>query len=90
MGEIIDISLVTPESMKIRNSKLATVEYYINGKRYVSENRIIVPMYRGIGDSIEVKYFIANPSLLYTRTVNRFFIAMLIGIISFTVGHLSQ
>lgn len=89
-AEIIDIQFVAPESMKIRNSKLATARYYINGKMYVSENRVIVPMYREIGDSIEVKYFIDNPCLLYTRTVNRFFIAMLIGIISFIVGYLVQ
>jgi hypothetical protein len=89
-AKIIDIQFVVPESMKKTNSKLAIVEYYANGKRCVSENKIIVPMYLEIGDLIQVKYFIDNPCLLYTKTVNKIFVAMLIGIISFVVGYLTQ
>jgi hypothetical protein len=89
-AKIIDIQFAVSESMKVTNSKSVALEYYVNNKRCVSENRIVVPMHMEIGDSIEVKYFIDNPRLLYTKSVNKFLITMLIGIISLIVGYFTQ
>lgn len=85
-GRIIYINLVFPEAMMHRNVKLATVEYFVDGKRYVSENYKKMPLSAEVGDVVSVKYFIDKPSMLYTETNVHLYLAIATSIICFLLG----
>lgn len=85
-GEIVDVNTISSENMKIYNSRWAKVRYYVDGKEYISENRVVVPMSYNLGDYIEVKYFIDNPSRLYTKSKRVYLILLALSILCSVLG----
>lgn len=69
-GKIINFEYVLPESMMHRNAKLVRFEYYLEGIRYISKNTIKMSISAEIGDIVDIKVFIDNPCILYTKTKN--------------------
>ena len=51
-GTINSITSPNPETAKTRNSKWAKVTYRVDGKTYVSGNRIQVPLTAQVGNSL--------------------------------------
>lgn len=86
LGTIVDIELVAPEAMKIRNSKWATMSYSIDGKEYISKNRIVVPMYSEVGEKRKIKYFIDEPQKLYSKSIKRFLLIFLGAVLFMIIG----
>lgn len=80
-GTIISIKMPNPETAKARNSKWAEVSYKANGKTYQSKNRIQVPMSSQIGTSLTVRYDTQNPEKLYSFSVLRIIVSLLIAAI---------
>lgn len=87
-GRIINLEFVFPEAMMHRNAKLATFEYYVEGKRYISRNSMKMPISSNIGDVMNIKYFIDNPHILYTKTKLHFYLSIFTSIICFLLGML--
>lgn len=85
-GRIVNIEFPFPEIMKHRNVKLATFEYDVDGKRYISRNRMKMPLSMNIGDAVHIKYYIDNPNILYTKTKLHFYLSMFTSIICFVLG----
>jgi uncharacterized membrane protein SpoIIM required for sporulation len=85
-GRIVNIEYVLPEIMMHRNAKLATFEYFVDGRRYISENSIKMPLSANIGDIIDIKYFKDNPSILYTKTKMYFYLSILTSFICLLLG----
>lgn len=85
-GRIIDFEFVLPEAMKHRNAKLVTFEYYINGRRYTSENNLKMPLSSNIGDYKDIKYYIDNPNILYTKTEMHFYLSIITSLLCFLLG----
>ncbi len=65
-ARIIHLNTAAAPEMKVYNSKWAVVSYYVNGKQYVSEDRVNVPMKSEIGDQITVNYINDRPESLFT------------------------
>jgi hypothetical protein len=76
IGTIVDIRTAVAGTMKVTNSKWAAFSYYIDGKAYVSENRIAVPMTAQVGDQRRIRYLIERPQMLYPRSIKRFLIIL--------------
>jgi hypothetical protein len=85
-GKIIHTEFVLPEMMKHRNAKLVTFEYYVDGKRYISENQLKMPLSVEVGDIKDIKYYIDRPNVLYTKTYIHFHLAFIASIICFLLG----
>lgn len=81
VGTIISIKTVNPETIKFRNSKWATISYKVDGKTYQSHNRIQVPMASQIGTTVTVRYDTHNPERLYSFSVLRIVVSLLIAAI---------
>lgn len=81
VGTVISIKTVNPETTNFRNSKWATVSYKVNGKTYQSQNRIQVSMASQIGTTVTVRYDIANPEKLYSFSVLRIVVSLLVAAI---------
>ena len=77
-GTIISIKMPNPETAKARNSKWAKVSYNVNGKSYQSANRIQVSMTSQIGTPVTVCYDIFNPEKLYSFSVSRIIVSLII------------
>lgn len=80
-GTIISIKMPNPETAKARNSKWAKVSYMVDGKHYESQNRIQVPMALQVGATIKVRYDKSNPEKLYSFSLIRIVISILIAAI---------
>lgn len=80
-GTIISIKMPNPETAKARNSKWAKVSYNVNGKSYQSANRIQVSMTSQIGTPVTVCYDIFNPEKLYSFSVSRIIVSLIIAAI---------
>ena len=65
-GTINSITSPNPETAKTRNSKWAKVTYRVDGKIYVSGNRIQVPLTAQVGNSVTVRYDLQHPERLYS------------------------
>ena len=78
---IISIKMPNPETAKARNSKWAKVSYNVNGKSYQSANRIQVSMTSQIGTPVTVRYDIFNPEKLYSFSVSRIIVSLIIAAI---------
>lgn len=78
VGTVISIKTVNPEITNFRNSKWATVSYKVNGKTYQSQNRIQVSMASQIGTTVTVRYDMANPEKLYSFSVLRIVVSLLV------------
>lgn len=77
-GTIISIKMPNPETAKARNSKWAKVSYKADGKTYQSQNRIQVPMALQVGSTVKVRYDKFNPEKLYSFSLLRIVISILI------------
>ena len=85
-GKVINIELVLPEIMMNRNAKLVTFEYYVDGKKHVSKNKVKMPLSAEVGDTKDIRYYINKPNTLYTRTNLHFYIPMAVSLICFLLG----
>lgn len=85
-GSIVNIRFVLPEIMLHRNAKIATFEYFVDGRRYISKNSIKMPLSANIGDIIDIKYYIDNPRILYTKTKMHFYLSILTSFICLLLG----
>ncbi|WMJ79108.1 hypothetical protein RBU49_09405 [Clostridium sp. MB40-C1] len=81
IATIIDTNTLAPETMKKNNSKWAIVSFRVEGKEYVSSNRIQVPMNASIGDQIKIAYYKDNPRELFTPSLKKSGIFFVIGIL---------
>ena len=86
-GKIVTFHTIAPEGV-IYNSKWATISYFVDGKPYISENRIQVPMSAEIGDYQEVKYLIDHPQTLISYSDKRFYIFLIASGLCMLVGYL--
>jgi hypothetical protein len=68
MGTIVNTSYAVAETMRVYNSKWANMSYTVNGRGYISENRMQVPMNAEIGEQFPLKYYVEQPARLYTRS----------------------
>lgn len=64
---IEQVYTVLPETQNKLNSKFAIVLFELDNQKYLSKNRIQVPLYCQIGDTIKVKYNLDNPSEVFTN-----------------------
>lgn len=53
---IKEIHTIESEVMKINNSESALVFFLIDNQKYISANRIKIPMRNQVGEKIKVKY----------------------------------
>lgn len=81
VGTIISIKTPNPENSKFRNSKWATVSYKVNGKHYQAQNRIQVSMASQIGTTVTVRYDMQKPEKLYSFSVLRIVVSLLVAAI---------
>lgn len=88
-GKIINFEYVLPESMMHRNAKLVRFEYYLEGIRYISKNTIKMSISAEIGDIVDIKVFIDNPYILYTKTKNHIYLAISASLLCFLLGFIS-
>ena len=77
-GTIISIKMPNPETAKARNSKWAKVSYMVDGKSYQSQNRVQVPMALQEGATVKVRYDKCNPEKLYSFSLLRIALSILI------------
>ena len=80
-GTIISIKMPNPETAKARNSKWAQVSYTVDGKSYQSQNRVQVPMALQVGSTVKVRYDKLNPEKLYSFSLLRIAVSILIAAI---------
>ena len=80
-GVITSVKMPNPETSKARNSKWVKVSYNVNGKSYQSANRIQVSMTSQIGTPVTVRYDIFNPEKLYSFSVSRIIVSLIIAAI---------
>ena len=81
VGTISSIIMPNAETAKARNSKWAEIVYNVGGKTYRSQNRIQVSMASQIGDSITIRYDVAHPEKLYSFSVSRIAVSLLVAVI---------
>lgn len=81
-GTIISIKMPNPETAKARNSKWAQVSYTVDGKSYQSQNRVQVPMALQVGSTVKVRYDKLNPEKLYSFSLLRIAVSILIAAVS--------
>ena len=80
-GTIISIKMPNPKTAKARNSKWAQVSYIVDGKSYQSQNRVQVPMILQVGSTVKVRYDKFNPEKLYSFSMLRIAVSILIAAI---------
>lgn len=80
-GTIISIKMPNPETAKARNSKWAKVSYMVDGKSYQSQNRVQVPMALQVGSTVKVRYDKFNPEKLYSFSLLRIAVSLIIVIV---------
>ena len=80
IGTILSIKTPNPENTKFRNSKWAILSYKANGKTYLSQKRIQVPMVSQVGTKISVRYDIQHPEKLYRFSASRIIVPVLIAV----------
>ena len=81
VGTIISFKTINPENSKFRNSKWVTVSYKVNGRTYQSQNCIQVPMASQIGTTITVRYDTQNPEKLYSFSILRIIVSLIVAAI---------
>lgn len=77
-GTIVSIKSTNPTNEKWRNAKLAEVSYLVNGKNVISENRLQVPLSATVGTHITIRYDKNRPEKIYSYSVKRIIISLLI------------
>lgn len=86
IGNIVDISTLAAETMKVYNSKWALVMYSVDGQMITSQNRIVVPMSSNIGDPVDVQYDRDNPNVLIVQSPKRFIIFLLCAVAALIIA----
>lgn len=81
VGTITSIKMSNPANSKFRNSKWATVSYKVQEKTYQSQNRIQVSMASQIGTTVAVRYDTRKPEKLYSFSVLRIVVSLLVAAI---------
>lgn len=85
MATIIDTITTAPETMKINNSRWALVSFRVDGKEYVSSDRIQISMSYSVGDQIRIAYYKDNPREIFTPTLKKAGIFFVIGILCIAI-----
>ncbi|MSS77133.1 hypothetical protein FYJ26_01625 [Anaerococcus sp. WCA-380-WT-2B] len=85
-GKIISIWQPNPKSVKKGNSKWAKFKYSVNGKIYVSKNKIQVPMNMQIGDRMKIKYSKKDHEKIYSFSLKRAIMLCIVSAMLFIVG----
>lgn len=85
-GNIVDISTLAAETMKVYNSKWALVMYSVDGQMITSQNRIVVPMSSNIGDPVDVQYDRDNPNVLIVQSPKQFIIFLLCAVAALIIA----
>jgi hypothetical protein len=88
IGTIVDIK--TAVSGNKNNSKWAVMRYNIDGKTYISCNRMQVPMSSVVGSQIQVHYCIDQPTKLYSGSFTKLAIAFIVAVICVVIGYIKQ
>ena len=84
-GNIVDISTLAAETMKVYNSKWALVMYSVDGRMITSQNRIVVPMSSNVGDPVDIQYDRDNPNVLISQNPKRFIVFMLCSVMTLII-----
>ena len=85
-GNIVDISTLAAETMKVYNSKWALVMYSVDGRMITSQNRIVVPMSSNVGDPVDIQYDRDNPNVLIFQNPKRFIVFMLCSVMTLIIA----
>ena len=85
-GNIVDISTLAAETMKVYNSKWALVMYSVDGQMITSQDRIVVPMSSNIDDPVDVQYDRDNPNVLIVQSPKRFIIFLLCAVAALIIA----
>ena len=89
-GTIISIKMPNPETANARNSKWAKVSYMVDGKPCQSQNRVQVPMISQVGSTVKIRYDKFHPEKLYSFSLARIAISILIAAICILAAIFSQ
>lgn len=81
-GTIVDATTVCAETMKVYNSKWATISYKVDGKMRVAENRVLVPMGSIVGDRIMICYDRNSPSRVFNYSLKRALLLLIVATVS--------
>ena len=89
-GTVYSIWTPGPEKMRFRNSKWAKIAYKVNGKRYISYNRIQIPMSAEVGTKITIRYDALQPDMLYSFSWKKIGIALAGAAVCVILGVMTQ
>lgn len=81
VGTVVSVVTVNPLAAKARNSKWAQITYVVDGIHRTSKNRVQVPMTAQIGSQVQVRYNKEQPDLLYSFSLQRVLVALVITVI---------
>ena len=62
------------------------VTYRVDGKIYVSGNRIQVPLTAQVGNSVTVRYDLQHPERLYSYSLARIVVSLFVTVVCIVVG----
>lgn len=79
-GHVYSISMTAPKKSG-KNSKWAKIAYTVNGKKYISQTQIQVPLTAEIGTKITVRYDTFYPQKLYHFSLLKIIISLAIAIL---------
>lgn len=85
-GEVLSTWSPNPEAVKRGNSKWAIFSYSINGKKYISKNRIQVSMTTKVGDKKTIRYDKKSPEKLYSFSIKRGVLLCTVSVVLFVIG----
>ena len=83
---IISVELAASPGLPHINAKLATLEYFVDGKKYISKNSIKMNLSAEVGDVIVINYFIDSPNILYKVNMTNFYIAAITSVFCLLLG----
>lgn len=75
-GTVISFTTAIPTENGFHNSKWAQVSYKVNGKNYISTNRIQVPFSSELGSTVEICYDKQQPEKIYSFTAARSLVSL--------------
>lgn len=81
VGMVVSYKTINPETTNFRNSKWAIISYKVDGRTYQSQNYIQVSMASQIGTPVTVRYDTQNPEKLYSFSILRIVVSLLIAIV---------
>lgn len=80
-GEILETETSRPAFVRRGNVKRATLKYTVEGRNYVSENKIQVPLSFKKGDKHKVYYDTENPVHLYPFNLMQVIVYLVMAVI---------